>query len=370
MSEVLEHSLSQGDAPGGHSGSASLPTALLRDAQDGRAVRLGADRVVAVLKAAAEPTRLRILALLAVWELTVKDLTQVLGQSQPRISRHLKLLAEAGLVDRHREGTWVNVRLAEEAGGVNFAQIIIGWLDRGDDLLRRDLERARALVEARAARAQAYFAENAGEWDAIRALHMDEAGVETAMQAMLGGERLQAFLDLGTGTGRLLELFAPIFERGIGIDTNPEMLSYARSRIEAAGLRHAQVRQGDIYNLNLPDDAHDAVVMHQVLHFLTEPDVAVREAARVVAPGGRLMVVDFAPHDHDVLRDRFAHSYLGISDERMAAWLAGAGLELAGREPVPPPAGGHTQSGLTVLIWLARKPLPSATARDDGASPI
>lgn len=313
--------------------------------------RLDSERAVAVLKAAAEPTRLRILALLAAWELTVKDLTQVLGQSQPRISRHLKLLGEAGLVDRFREGAWVHLRLADPLGDRSLARSIVDWLDGDDAVLRRDAERARGVVEARAARAQEFFKANAGEWDGLRALHMDEQTVEEAMVRALGCGPFQSFLDLGTGTGRLLELFAPYYDRGVGIDANTSMLEYARSRIEGADIRHAQVRQGDVYQLNLAEGAFDAVVMHQVLHFLSEPGAAVCEAARVLSPGGRLMIVDFAPHEQDVFREKFAHTHLGISDERMADWLMEAGLVLGTAENVAPPQ----KDGLRVIVWVAEK---------------
>ncbi|MEM9027150.1 MAG: metalloregulator ArsR/SmtB family transcription factor [Pseudomonadota bacterium] len=319
--------------------------------------KLSADRAVVALKAAAEPTRLRILALLAKYELTVKDLTHVLGQSQPRISRHLKLLGEAGLIDRFREGGWVNLRLAELTAGQGVAGTIVSWLDAGDDVLRRDAERARALIEDRARHAQTFFEAHAGAWDELRALHMDGSVVEAAMSEVLGSGPFGTLLDLGTGTGRILELFAPLFERGIGIDTNQSMLSYARSRIEKVDLRHAQVRHGDIYNLSLPDGTSNVIIMHQVLHFLSEPKRAIAEAARVLAPNGRLLIVDFAPHDREAFRERFAHTHLGIPEDRLSDWIAAAGLRVETTDNVlPAEQADDGQSQLRVLIWLARKP--------------
>lgn len=326
--------------------------------------RLGADRVVAVLKAAAEPTRLRILMLLARYELTVKDLTHVLGQSQPRISRHLKLLAEAGLIDRFREGGWVNLRLSQPVAGAGLPQTILGWLDPNDPLVRRDAERAQDVIELRTRKAQRFFEQHAGAWDEIRARHMDEPSVEAAMVRMLGQGPFELFVDLGTGTGRVLELFSSRYARGIGIDANQAMLGYARSRLEAAGIEHAQVRHGDICNLALPDACADAVTIHQVLNVLADPSQALREGARVLVPGGRMLVADFAPHDREVFREQFSHTHLGIGPDRFAEWAADAGLMVVATEAVAPVQGSSGKlddadagrdAGLTVLLWVAEK---------------
>jgi ArsR family transcriptional regulator len=237
---------------------------------------------VGVLKAVAEPTRLRMLVLLAQGELNVKDLTRVLGQSQTRISRHLKLLSEAGLVERAPEGSWVYFRLAEDGRGGEVARQILQGVDQTDPVLVRDRRRAEALQHERQDAAQAYFQSHAADWDRIRALHVAEADVEAAVASALGPGPFDLLVDLGTGTGRMLELFAPRFRRGIGLDLSPAMLAYARAKLERAGLMHAQVRQGDIYDLPLGDRTADAVVMHQVLHFLSDPQRAMREAARSI----------------------------------------------------------------------------------------
>ncbi len=257
--------------------------------------------------------------LLASGELNVKDLTGILGQSQPRISRHLKLLAEARLVERAPEGSWVYFRLAESADG--------GALAQAPDRRHRPLRSAsgarpaprRGLAAEREKSAQAYFQAHAGEWDSIRALHVAEAEVEAAMAEALGPGPFDLLVDLGTGTGRMLELFAERYRRGLGIDLSPAMLAYARAKLDAAELRHAQVRQGDIYDLPLADQSADAAVMHQVLHFLSDPQRAVREAARVLAPGGRLLIVDFAPHELEFLREQFAHERLGFAGARSSS---------------------------------------------------
>jgi len=319
---------------------------------------------VNVLKAMAEPTRLRVLALLAHGELNVKDLTRVLGQSQPRISRHLKLLAEAGLVERAPEGSWVYFRLSEQQLGNDIASLVLGTVDASDPVLLRDRARAEALRAEREAAAQAYFQAHAKEWDRIRALHIAEASVEAAIAAALGAEPCTFLIDLGTGTGRMLELLSAQYRRGLGIDRSPAMLAYARAKLERAKLAHAQVRQGDIYDLPLGDGVADAVVMHQVMHFLGDPAQAIREAARVLLAGGRLLIVDFAPHELDYLRDQFAHERLGFSDTQVAQWLSESGLELLQRRDLLP-ANDAQGDKLTVSIWLARRPQAAVARGED-----
>src|ERR1700742_4791886 len=246
--------------------------------------RLGFEALNAALKAAGEETRLRVLALLAEAELTVSDLTDILRQSQPRISRHLKLLAEAGLVERFREGTWAFFRLAEHGGGAELAHALLDKLNPNDQIIARDRERLGSVRAARAAAAQAYFREHAADWDRIRNLHgADEAG-GGGIRGALSGKSFRSLLDRGTGTGRMLELFGPEIERGLGLDLSLDMLLLARDRLERAGLKHCSVRQGDIYDLPLPNDSFDVVILHHVLHFLDDGGRALRDAARA-APG-------------------------------------------------------------------------------------
>ena len=308
---------------------------------------------LAALRAAGEATRMRILALLAGGELNVKDLTHILGQSQPRISRHLKLMADAGLIRRFREGSWVFFRLADSGAEATLAEAVVASLDLSDLTLARDRARASAVQKARAEAAQAYFKAHAGEWDKIRTLHVAEQDVEAAMDQALGDGPFNLLVDLGTGTGRILELFAGRASRALGFDLNHAMLAYARMKLERAELSHAQVRHGDLYNLPLPDGAADAVVLHQVLHFLDDPAAAITEAARLLAPGGKLLVVDFAPHELEFLREQSAHRRLGFARDQLARLLEGAGLKLGRfRELKPEPAAGK----LTVSLWLGQKP--------------
>jgi ArsR family transcriptional regulator len=318
---------------------------------------------LASLKAAGEATRLRLLALLARGEHNVSDLTRILGQSQPRISRHLKLLADAGLIERFREGSWVFFRLAETGAPARLVEEFIRALDAEDVVLKRDRDRAAAVREERAEAAQTYFRAHADQWDRIRTLHITEEQVEAEMLATLGKGPFDLLVDLGTGTARILELFAPYVRRGIGIDMNPDMLAYGRVKLEQAGMRHCQVRQGDLFGLGLSDGLADAVILHQVLHFLSDPAPALREAARILAPGGRLLVVDFAAHGLDFLREEFAHLRLGFERDQMAQWFEDAGVTMTAVRELEPK---KKESGnkLTVRLWLGeREPIVSRVRR-------
>lgn len=322
---------------------------------------LNTQELVGALKAAAEPTRLRILLLLAAGELNVKDLTQILGQSQPRISRHLKLLVEAGLVERFREGSWVYFHVSDRTEGGRLVRRILTTVDPRDAILRRDSERADQQKREREAAAQDYFRAHAENWDRIRSLYVPEAAVETAIIKALDGPPFKVFVDLGTGTGRMLELFADRYGRGLGLDVNQSMLAYARSRLSRAGLAIAEVRHGDIYDLALPDGVADGVILHQVLHYLSEPALAVQEAARILAPGGRLLIVDFAPHGVEDLRMHHAHERLGFEAGLVTGWLRESGLTNLEVETLAPDREDARQQ-LTVSLWRATKPDTAARA--------
>jgi ubiquinone/menaquinone biosynthesis C-methylase UbiE len=314
--------------------------------------KLGFDALNTALKAAGEETRLRVLALLAEAELTVSDLTDILRQSQPRISRHLKLLVEAGLVERFREGTWAFFRLAEHGGGADVARALIERLNPGDQTIARDRERLSSVRQARAAAAQAYFRAHAAEWDRIRKLHVADEAVEDAIRAALSDKPFRSLLDLGTGTGRMLEMFGPDIERGLGLDLSLDMLLLARDRLERAGLRNCSVRQGDIYDLPLANDSFDVVILHQVLHFLDDGARAIREAARVLRPGGRLLVVDFALHEQEFLREQFAHRRLGFAPDTVMQWITASGLDPVMHKSLAPEPG--SEGKIAVSLWLAR----------------
>jgi len=306
------------------------------------------ERLLAGLRAAAEPTRLRLLHLCAHGELTVTDLTQILGQSQPRVSRHLKLLCEAGLLERFREGTHAFYTLAKDGDGARLSELLVDLIPDEDRAPRLDLERLVTIKAARAAAAAKYFRENAARWDQIRSLYIDEAKVEEAVLALLPQGGMRDFLDVGTGTGRILGLVAPRAERAVGIDQSREMLAIARTHIERSALKNATVRQGDMYQLPWPAASFDAVTLHQVLHFADEPAAAIEEIGRVLRPGGTLVIADFAPHELEYLRTEHAHRRLGFRGAEIQQWLRAAGL-------APERTLELEGDPLTVSIWASRR---------------
>jgi ArsR family transcriptional regulator len=308
------------------------------------------DSLLAGLRASGEPTRLRILALLAQGELSVSEMIRILGQSQPRVSRHLKLLCDAGLVMRLPEGTSVFYRLVDGGTSGSLACAITKLLPRDDATILLDNSRLNEARQERTRLAAEYFSKNAAEWDKIRSLHVSEAAVEAAVKEILGPRPVAHALDLGTGTGRILLLLGGLAEKATGIDCNREMLAIARANLEAAGLNNFHVRQSEVQNLPLPDCSVDLVTVHQVLHYLDNPAAAIREAARVLLPNGRILIVDFAPHGIEQLRDSHAHRRLGFSEEEVSAWCVAAGLSLAEVRHLPP----VSSQGLTVSIWLAQ----------------
>jgi len=305
--------------------------------------------LLAALRAVAEPTRLRVLALLRQGELTVSELVRVLGQSQPRVSRHLKLLTDSGLLERFREGTWIFHRIAHDGAGAHLIQRLVDLLPADDEVLAMDRERLRAVKEERARAAADYFRYNAERWDRLRSLHVDDAEVERALVSLLPEASVGDLLDIGTGTGRMLALFSPRARRAEGIDLSHEMLTVARINLEKAGLANCTVRHGDLHQLPYPGPAFDAITIHHVLHFIADPAHAVAEAARVMRPGARLIIADFAPHDLEYLRTEHAHRRLGFADEEVRDWCEDAGLKP--RDVVHLPG-----RPLTMTVWLAVKP--------------
>ena len=315
--------------------SASLPFA----------VSLGA------LRALGEPTRLRVLALLSNGELSVSDLTDILGQSQPRISRHLKLLVDAGLIDRHREGAWAFFRLSDRPEASELATPLLAALDPSDPQLLQDRERLAGVRRQRAAAAEAFFSRLAPRWDGLRSLHASEEAVEGAIEDALGDRPVRALLDLGTGTGRMLQLLGGRAGKAVGLDASHAMLSVARANLQRAGVA-AELRQGDILAPPFGLGQFDLVLVHQVLHYLDDPARALGQAARLLAPGGRLLVVDFAPHGLEFLRDTEGHRRLGFAADQVTAWMEEAGLRALSARDLAAPSPGPDQ--LTVSLWLGQ----------------
>ena len=302
-------------------------------------------------QALADPTRLRIVALLRIMELSVGELAHILGQSQPRVSRHLKILADAAVLERRKEGSWVFLTLADSERLEPLFALIDHWADQATrSLFASDAARTESVRGERAEAANCYFTGHAAVWDQIRSLHVAESEVERAIDRALGNRHLGRLVDIGTGTGRMIELFGPRSTHAIGIDRSSEMLRLARVKLETAGIP-SSLRQGDMYALPLDDGSADSVIIHQVLHYAHSPATAISEAARVLAPGGTLLVVDFAAHEREELRATDAHIRLGFEDEVMKGWFASAGLEADHVE--------HLRGGeLTVTLWRgSKKPL-------------
>ncbi len=314
------------------------------------------DQLLGMLRAAGDPTRLRLLLLLARAELTVSEVTDIIGQSQPRISRHLKLLCDAGLLERIKEGAWVFYRGSERGEAAQLTRLLtqLAAVDQNSEL-KGDLGRLKQVREERARQAASYFSANAAQWEKIRALHVPESEVETAITRLLRRAPLETVLDAGTGTARILELLSPYIRRGIGIDSSPEMLTIARDRLANAGIGNCQVRRGDVYRLPFADgsarEGFDAVIFHQVLHFLDDPLAAIGEAARVLRAGGRILIADFAPHELEYLRSDFAHRRLGFSGSEVESWFRSAGLSEVATETFAPPS----HQALSVVIWLGER---------------
>jgi len=305
--------------------------------------------VAELFQALADPSRLRIVALLRSMELSVGELAQVLCQSQPRVSRHVKILADSGLIDRHKEGSWVFLALTAGNRTTALVELFDQCLDPDSRLLLdADAVRLAAVRADRAEAAARYFAAHAEAWDSIRSLHVAESAVERAIQAAMGDRALGTLIDIGTGTGRMIELLGPAAAQALGVDRSSEMLRLARVKLDKAGIADASLRQADMYALPLDAGSADSVIIHQVLHYALAPAAAIAEAARVLRPGGKLLVVDFAAHDREDLRSTDAHLRLGFSDEAITGWFAAAGLEPDLVEHLP---GGE----LTVTLWRGVK---------------
>lgn len=301
-------------------------------------------------RALSDPTRLRIVALLRTMELSVGELAHVLGQSQPRVSRHVKILCDVGVAKRRREGSWVFLVPGDPRCVAPLFRVIDEWQAAVpvDHWVIADAARLAAVRADRAAAAERYFTAHAGQWDAMRSLHVAESEVEAAMARALSDSPIGMLIDIGTGTGRMIELFGERALHATGIDRSPEMLRLARAKLAESPLTKWDLRQGDISALPVEVEQGDTVIMHQVLHFIPAPEAAVLQAARLVKPGGRLLIVDFAPHERETLRTEDAHARLGFSDTQIKNWCFAAGLEVDFIEEL---AGGE----LTVKIWRGRR---------------
>ncbi len=312
------------------------------------------DDLLNIMRALGDPTRLRIALLIRQLELSVGEVVQILGQSQPRVSRHVRILDEAGITERNKEGSWVFLRPGSQLTSGRLDALFAMTDGSEARMVQRDLSKLAEVRAARASMAAAYFAQYASEWDQLRSLHVAESEVEDAMQKLLSAAPLGRVLDVGTGTGRMIELFARDAEKFTAVDNNAEMLRVARAKLSGTaddtGYRSAnvEVKMGDFNALPLPDAYFDTILFHQVLHYAQAPERVIAEAARVLAPSGRMMIVDFAAHDHEELRTVHAHARLGFRDEMIARAFVGCGLKMLHQDTLH---GGK----LTMKIWLGQK---------------
>lgn len=313
-------------------------------------------RTEAILRALGDTTRLRIIRLLGTMELAVGELSQVLQQSQPRVSRHASILVDAGLALRRREGSWIYLRAASDnAGGSPLTSAVLRLLaiaEQEDEAFAAQCDEDRrqlaAIRESREGKAAQWFESHADEWDDLRRRHSPDEQVEQALRDALDTEPLGQLLDIGTGTGRMADLFASSATRVVALDKSLEMLRVARARLQNLPAEQVELVQGDFLSLPFDSATFDTVLLHQVLHYAPDPLDPLREAARVMKPGGRIAIVDFAAHNHEELRDRFQHARLGFEDSQLAETLRRCGF--APEQPI-------TLEGeaLTVKIWVARR---------------
>jgi len=311
-------------------------------------MKLALNSLLNVLKAAGEETRIRILALFKGGELTVTELVTIMRQSQPRISRHLRLLCEAGLLERHREGTWILYRLADLGEQADLVKSIMNYIPYQDQILQHDQKRLEEVKKTRDLKAASYFQENAANWDKIRSLYVPERQVEDYLLEITNNLEIETLLDVGTGTGRMLKLFSPHTKQGIGIDLSHEMLGVARSHLENNAITNMQIRHGDMYDLALMDGSMDLVLFHQVLHFADDPLAAIRETARILRPDGIVIVIDFLPHKNEKLREEHAHRRLGFSEEEINEWCRITDLKITTTKVM-------RGKELDLFIWVATK---------------
>lgn len=309
-----------------------------------------------VFRALADLTRLRILRLLGSMELAVGEVAQVLGQSQPRVSRHIGILCDADLAERRREGSWTFVRAcAPSADTISLCAGALRLLAEAeaDDpafaaACEADRRRLAEIRSHREAEAQAYFARHADDWDELRRLHSSDEAVENALAEALGTGTLGRLLDIGTGTGRMAELLAERTEHIVALDKSLAMLRVARAKLQHLPTERVELVQGDFASLPFGPASFDTVLFHQVLHFAQAPDAVLAEAARVTRSGGRIAIVDFAAHQREELRERHAHARLGFEDAQMRSLLTNAGFQHAA--PVALEDGE-----LVVKIWIAER---------------
>ena len=309
--------------------------------------------LLTALRAAAEISRLRIIAILSKSELTVSEIVEILNQSQPRVSRHLKVLCDSGLLQRYQEGSWVFHRLNDNGAMASITQGICQMIDLTESEFSQDQQRLGKIKDRNAFRAAEYFSKNATDWDSIRQMGVSDTDIEKQLIKTLDIQNPELFVDLGTGTGRMLQIFSPVIQKGVGIDINREMLLVARSNLDSAEVTNCTVRQNNMSQLPFDHDTVDVIVIHQVLHYIDNPEHTIAESTRALKPGGQLIIVDFLPHNLEFLRDDHAHRRLGFSDATIQEWAQNNRLTLSTTKHLHP-RNPDTQS-LSVGLWNLKK---------------
>lgn len=288
------------------------------------------DAYLDALRAIAEPTRLRLVRLCAQGELTVSELTRILGQSQPRVSRHLKLLQDAGLLTRFREQHWVFYRIPEATGTSQWVQDVLAAIP-ADDQITLDQQRLDEVRTARAKLSETYVETEVPDWLQLHAFHGDEQRFADAVTRVLSDAPVGHLLDIATGTGRMLRMVGALADSGVGIDLSKKMVMVARSALADAGLSHLTVRQEDMYQMRFPTNHFDTVTIDQVLYLASNPDALIAEAARVLKPSGRLLLVAFTAAHHA----QSSAPKVSIRLDDITQWLTDAGLRIETHTTLP-----------------------------------
>jgi ubiquinone/menaquinone biosynthesis C-methylase UbiE len=283
------------------------------------------DELQKIFKTLSDPTRVRILTLLAREELAVQELMDVLGMAQSRVSRHLAILRDAGLLRDRRDGTYVFYRFVppREQAWQRAWDLVVGALS-DDPTSDRDAAALSRVLEARAARTRSFFDAVGPEWDALRKVFNDDALRARAVARLVDPD--QCVVDVGTGTGILAGELRRLGPRVIAVDHSARMLEAARARLAARGIEGVELRRGEASALPLADGEVDAALAHMVLHYLPSPAEAIREMARVVAPGGSVVTVDFVSHEHEWMRHELGVMWLGFDAAEVRSWFGDAGL--------------------------------------------
>ena len=288
------------------------------------------DDYIDALRAISEPTRFRLTRLCAQGELTVSELMRIVGQSQPRVSRHLKLLQDAGVLESFREQHWVFYRVAQNSPSQQLVSDLLQHLPADDDLMDFDQTRLNELRDARAKLSEEFVETEVPDWLRLHEYHGDELRFGDAVRDALAGREVGHLLDIATGTGRMLKIAGPLAESGVGIDLSKKMVMVARNALAEADLPHLTVRQEDMYQMRFPARHFDTVTIDQVLYFASNPDALIREATRVLKPSGRLLLVAFTEAANAKTPPAVS---IAISDIR--SWLEDAGLKIVTTNVLP-----------------------------------